>query len=51
VQAKGGRDEAQATIDRLEEELGKDQGSKGGVIVNENSKLSIIYFAPFHLII
>jgi len=30
--------------------LGKDQGRKGGVIVNKNSELSIIYFVPSHLI-
>ena len=50
IQAKGGRDEAQVTIDRLEEEMQRDQGSKGGIIVNENSELSIIYFASSHLL-
>ena len=40
IQAKGCRDEAQVTIDRLEEEMQRDQGSKGGIIVNENSELS-----------
>ena len=43
-------DEAQVTIDRLEEEMQRDQGSKGGIIVYENSELSIIYFASSHLI-
>lgn len=50
MQAKGGCDEAQATIDKLEEEMQRDQGSKGGVIVNESGELCIIYFAPSHLI-
>jgi len=49
-QAKGGRDGAQVMIDRLEEEMQKDQGSKGGVIVSENNELSIVYFASSHLI-
>ena len=35
LQAKGSFNEAQITVNRLEEELQRDKGSKGGVIVNE----------------
>ena len=35
LESKGKRDEAQITIERLEEEIQSDNGSKGGVIVNE----------------
>ncbi|XP_065890957.1 zinc finger SWIM domain-containing protein 3-like [Dysidea avara] len=48
--SKGKRDEAQITIDRLEEEIQSDKGSKGGVIVNEANELSIFYFASSHLL-
>ena len=50
LESKGKRDEAQISIDRLEEEIQSDKGSKGGVIVNEANELSIFYFASSHLL-
>jgi len=37
---------AHITIDRLEEEIQSDKGSKGGVIVNDGNELSI-FTLPF----
>ena len=51
LESKGRPDEAQITIDRLEEEIQSDKGSKGGVIVNEANELSIFYFASSHYFI
>jgi len=50
LQSKGKRNEALITIDRLEEEIQSDKGSKGGVIVNDANELSIFYFASSHLL-
>ena len=50
LQAKGSFNEAQITVNRLEEELQRDKGSKGGVIVNEANELSILYYASSHLV-
>ena len=50
LQTKGSCDEAQITINRLEEEMQKDRVSKGGVIVNEANELSILYYASSHLV-
>ena len=50
LESKGKCDKAQITIDRLEEEIQSDKGSKGGVIVNEANELSIFYFASSHLL-
>lgn len=47
---KKGRTDAQMLLDRIEEELEKDQGAKGGVIVNENDQLSIVYYCSSHLL-
>ena len=43
LESKGNRDEAQITINRLEEEIQSDKGSKGGVIVNDANELSILF--------
>ena len=50
LESKGRHDKAQITIDRLEEEIQSDKGSKGGMIVNEANELSIFYFASSHLL-
>ena len=50
LQAKGSSNEAQITINLLEEEMQKDRGSKGGVIANEANELSILYYASSHLV-
>ena len=50
LQAKGSCNEAQITINRLEEEMQKDRGSKGGVIANEANELTILYYASSHLV-
>ena len=43
-QDRNGRNDAQVLLDRLEEELHKDSGAKGGVLVNEMNQLSVVYF-------
>ena len=47
---KHGRSDAQVLLDHLEEELEKDKGAKGGIIVNENDQLSIVYYCSSHLL-
>ena len=49
LQAKGGHNEAQLIMNQLEEEMQRDKGSKGGVIVNEANELSIFYYASSQL--
>ena len=39
-----GRNDAQVIVDHLDEELQKDSGAKGGVLVNEMNQLSVVYF-------
>lgn len=49
LQAKGGHNEAQLVVNQLEDEMQRDKGSKGGVIVNEANELSIFYYASSQL--
>ena len=47
LQAKGSFNEAQITINRLEEEMQRDRGSKGGVIVNYVSSHLVCLYDRF----
>ena len=49
LQAKGGHNGAQLIMNQLEEEMQRDKGSKGGVIVNEANELSIFYYTSSQL--